>query len=230
MKNIALVTVLFDYPPNYTPIFVKNALNYFENSDIHIVRYNSICNSDSYYDKLYFYKIVKLCEYLEQNILGKYEFILFLDATDTNFYSSPKNIIEKFKSKNCSIIMGAEQCLWPPNSYTHLYDKKQINSEYRYLNSGTYFGYTEKVMNHMKNIIKNVYDTGIDDQGKWTIQFLLNDDIIIDSDCEFFMSTLNSKKHVKIKNGKIFIERFNPIIIHDNGQSNPETLKIADKL
>ena len=82
----------------------------------------------------------------------------------------------------------------------------------------------------MKSIINNVYDTGIDDQGKWTIQFLLNDDIIIDSDCEFFMSTLNSKKHVQIKNGKIFIERFNPIIVHDNGPSNPETLKIADKL
>ena len=124
MENIALITSLFDYPEYYLPTFYNNSLKYFDKKDIHIIRNNGLITNGSYYDKLYFYKIPKVLEYLKNNIFGKYEFVLFLDATDTNFYSSPKNIIEKFIDKNCSIIMGAEKGLWPPTSYTHLYDKK----------------------------------------------------------------------------------------------------------
>lgn len=230
MRNVAVLTILFDYPNSYTPIFYKNALNYFDKNNIHVIRYNNLIKSDSYYDKLYFYKIVKLLEYIQSNIQGKYEYILFLDATDTNFYSSPSDLISKFKQKNCSIVMGAEKCLWPPNSYTHLYDKKNINSEYKYLNSGTYFGYVDKIIFHLKKIIDKVYDSGIDDQGKWTIEYLLHDDIIIDHNCEFFMSSLNSKKYIKVSNNKVSIDKYTPIIVHDNGPHNEDTIKITDKL
>ena len=230
MENIALITSLFDYPEYYLPTFYNNSLKYFDKKDIHIIRNNGLITNGSYYDKLYFYKIPKVLEYLKNNIFGKYEFVLFLDATDTNFYSSPKNIIEKFIDKNCSIIMGAEKGLWPPTSYTHLYDKKNIDSEYRYLNSGTYFGYTEKIVEHMEKIIENVYEEGIDDQGKWTIEFLLSDDILIDSNCEFFMSSFFSKKHIQLVDGKVIIMNYNPIIVHDNGPYNDETIKLVDKL
>jgi hypothetical protein len=230
MKEIALITVLFDYPNNYAPIFYKNALNFFDEKDIHVIRHNNLFKEGSYYDKLYFYKVIKLLDYIEDNIVNKYNYILFLDATDTNFYSSPKDIISKFKEKNCSLIMGAEKCLWPPNSYTHLYDKKNIKSEYKYLNSGTYFGYVDKIVLHLKKIIKEVYETGIDDQGKWSIEYLLHDDILIDHSCEFFMSSLNSKKNIEVVNNKIKINGYNPIIIHDNGPHNEGTIKITDKL
>ena len=127
ITNIALITSLFDYPNYYLPTFYNNGLKYFHKDDIHIIRNNGLVENGSYYDKLYFYKIPKVLEYLKENILGKYDFVLFLDATDTNFYTSPENIVEKFIGKNCSIIMGAEKGLWPPTSYTHLYNKKEIN-------------------------------------------------------------------------------------------------------
>jgi hypothetical protein len=230
MKNIALVTVLFDYPNSYTPLFYKNALNFFDKNDIHVIRHNNLFKGDSYYDKLYFYKVVMLLEYIKNNIINKYDYILFLDATDTNFYSSPKDIVDKFKEKNCSIIMGAEKCLWPPNSFTHLYNKKNITSEYKYLNSGTYFGYVDKIIFHLEKIIKEVYDTGIDDQGKWSIEYLLHDDILIDYNCEFFMSSFNSKKNINLVDNKVIIKGYNPIIVHDNGPYNENTIKITDKL
>lgn len=228
--SIAVVTSLFDYPSYYQPSFYKNAKKYFNEKDIHVVRNNGLLTEGSYYDKLYFYKIPKVLEYIKTNILGKYEYILFLDATDTNFYASPEKIIENFKNKNCSIIMGAEQGLWPPTSYVHLYDNKKVESEYKYLNSGTYFGYVDKIVYHMENIIKEGYDNGIDDQGKWTIEYLLYEDIIIDSNCEFFMSSYNSKKYISFENNKVMINKYNPIIVHDNGPYNDETLKITDKL
>jgi hypothetical protein len=230
IKNIALITSLFDYPSHYNPIFFNNALKYFDEKDIHIIRNNGLVKDGSYYDKLYFYKIPKVLEYIKEKILGNYDYILFLDATDTNFYSSPESIVDLFLSKNCSIMFGAEKGLWPNTSYTHLYESKNINSEYKYLNSGTYFGYTSKIITHMENIIDKNYEQGVDDQGKWTIEYLLHNDILIDSDCEFFMSSLFSKKYIKITNNKVVIENYKPIIVHDNGPFNEETIKVTDKL
>jgi hypothetical protein len=230
VENVALITSLFDYPSNYNPIFFNNALKYFDEKNIHIIRNNGLIKDGSYYDKLFFYKIPKVLEYLKEKILGNYDYVLFLDATDTNFYSSPKDIINLFLSKNCSIIFGAEKGLWPNTSYTHLYESKNINSEYKYLNSGTYFGFTEKIVNHMETIIDKGYENGIDDQGKWTIEYLLSDDITIDYNCEFFMSSFESKNYFEVKNNEVKILSYNPMIIHDNGPHNDNTIKVTNLL
>ena len=60
MKNVALITSLFDYPEHYEPSFYKNSLKYFSPEDIHIVRHSGLITNGSYYDKLYFYKTVKV--------------------------------------------------------------------------------------------------------------------------------------------------------------------------
>jgi hypothetical protein len=226
-EKICLITVLFDYPDYYEPSFYKNALKYFSSEDIHIVRNSGLVKNESYYDKLYYYKIVNLLEYIKSQILGKYKYILFLDATDTNFIGSPKNIVEDFHSLNCSIVMGAEKGLWPPTNYTHLYEKKRSINDSKYLNSGTYFGYTEKIIYHLEDIITKEYQTGIDDQGRWTIQYLLNDDIIIDQEKNFFFSTLDNKDYVEIENNKVTLLNSNAFIIHDNGPFNDNTIKLT---
>ena len=82
MNNIALITALFDYPDYYEPSFYKNALKYFSPEDIHIVRNSGLITNGSYYDKLFFYKTVKVLEYIETNIVGKYDLeILTLPRT-----------------------------------------------------------------------------------------------------------------------------------------------------
>lgn len=230
MKNIALITALFDYPEYYEPSFYKNALKYFSPEDIHVVRNSGLITDGSYYDKLFFYKTVKVLEYIESNIVGKYDYILFLDATDTNFIKSPEGIIEKFQSLNCSLIMGAEKGLWPPTNYTHLYENKRAINDSMYLNSGTYFGYTDKIVNHLKDIIEKEYQTGIDDQGRWTIQYLLNDDIIIDQEREFFFSTLDTKDSVKIEGKEVSLLNLGAYIIHDNGPYTENTIKLTQIL
>lgn len=230
MKQIAIITSLFDYPQYYEPSFYKNALKYFESEDIHIVRHSGLITDGSYYDKLYYYKIVKVLDYIEEFILGKYKYILFLDATDTNFINSTSDIIEKFESLGVSIVMGAEKGLWPPTNYTHLYNEKPILTEYKYLNSGTYFGYTDKIIYHLKDIITKEYQNGIDDQGKWTIQYLLSNDIIIDQIQDFFFSTFNSKDNIIFEENRILLSNSTACIIHDNGGHNEETIKLTDKL
>jgi hypothetical protein len=230
MENIALLTSLFDYPENYSPSFYKNAVKYFNPKDIHIIRNSGLITDGSYYDKLYFYKVVKVLEYIEEHIEGKYEYILFLDATDTNFISPPNNLITKFEDLTCSIIMGAEKGLWPPTNYVHMYDEKPILTDYKYLNSGTYFGYTNKIIHHLKQIIENEYQTGIDDQGKWTIEYLLSDDIVIDQKQDFFFSTFNSKDKIKFNEKKITLINSSSCIVHDNGGFTEETIKLTELL
>jgi hypothetical protein len=230
MNNVALITALFDYPDYYEPSFYKNALKYFSPENIHIVRNSGLITNGSYYDKLFFYKTVKVLEYIETNIVGKYEYILFLDATDTNFIKSPEGIIDKFKSLNCSVVMGAEKGLWPPTNYTHLYENKRVINDSKYLNSGTYFGYTDKIVYHLKDIIEKEYQTGIDDQGRWSIQYLLNDDIIVDQERDFFFSTLDTKDSVKIEGNEILLLNLGAYIIHDNGPYNDNTIKLTQIL
>lgn len=230
MDKIALITALFDYPDYYQPSFYKNALKYFSSDDIHVIRNSGLITDGSYYDKLYFYKTVKVLEYIELHILGKYDYILFLDATDTNFIKSPEGIVEKFKSLNCNIVMGAEKGLWPPTNYTHLYENKRAINDSKYLNSGTYFGYTNEIVRHLKDIIEKEYQTGIDDQGRWTIQYLLNDDIVIDQEREFFFSTLDTKDSVKIENNEVSLLNLGACIIHDNGPYTDNTIKLTQIL
>jgi hypothetical protein len=230
MKQIALITALFDYPDYYEPTFYKNALKYFDKEDIHIVRNSGLINDGSYYDKLFFYKTVKVLEYVESHILGKYEYILFLDATDTNFLKSPNGIIERFQNLECNIVMGAEKGLWPPTNFTHLYDKKRAINDSKYLNSGTYFGYTDKIVFHLKDIIEKEHQTGIDDQGRWSIQYLLHEDIVIDQERDFFFSTLDTKDSVQIDNNNVSLFGLNACIIHDNGPHTENTIKLTNIL
>lgn len=230
MEKIALMTVLFDYPDYYQPTFYKNALNYFNEKDIHVVRLTNLIKDGSYYDKLFYYKVVGLLDYIQKNIVGNYEYILFLDATDTNFISSPENIINKFKEFDCSVVLGAEYGLWPITNYTYLYDEKPKLSDKFYLNSGTYIGYTDNIVYHLNDIIEKRYQEGIDDQGRWSIQYLLNDDIKIDQKCELFFSTHLSKKDVIIKDDVVTLNNINACIIHDNGPYGDETIKLTNLL
>lgn len=228
-KKIALVTVLFDYPEHWMPPFMRSKNNNFNQEDIHILRYNNLIDGTRY-EKLYYYKIEKLLQYIKEKLLNEYNYILFLDATDTNFIKIPDRLIERFLKMNCDILMGAEKGLWPKTKYTHLYEQKNITGDYKYLNSGTYFGKTNVIVNTLESIVKNKYLNNIDDQGMWTIEYLLNDHILIDSQQEFFFSTYESKNKILIDNGNISLNNSNAFIIHDNGPATENTIKLTHQL
>jgi hypothetical protein len=126
--------------------------------------------------------------------------------------------------------MGAEKGLWPPTNYVHLYDNKPIITDYKYLNSGTYFGFTDKIVTHLKQIIDKEYQNGIDDQGKWTIEYLLSEDIIIDQTQDFFFSTFKSKDKINFDGDNISLINSSACIIHDNGGFDDETIKLTNLL
>jgi hypothetical protein len=228
IQDVAVITTLFDYPEDWEPPFYQNALKHFDKIDIKILRYNNLIKTESYYEKLYTYKVIELFKYIQEHVSGKYKYILYLDATDTNFVGDPNRIIEHFSTLNKSILFCAEKGLWPPTDFNHLYEQKEKKSDSRYLNSGLYFGYTEKIKEYLEKIIKD--KLCIDDQGAWAIEYLRNDDIEIDQNCNVFFSTLNNKQFVDINDGGVSFVGISPIIIHDNGPHNEETLKLTNLL
>jgi FkbM family methyltransferase len=225
-NKIALMTVLFDYPDYYLPTFYENALKFYNQEDIHIVRFNKLIDSESIYDKYYYYKVIGLLDYIEKNIVNKYDYILFMDATDTNFISTPENIIKDFKSFNCSVLFGAEYGLWPHTKFVSLYENKTKRTDKFYLNSGFYIGYTEKIVHYLKDMISQDYYR--DDQGSWTAVYLLNQDIEIDQECKIFFSSYLSKKDVIIYGNNAKLKNLNASIIHDNGPYGDETIKLVN--
>ena len=225
-KDLALVTVLFDYPEDYEPSFQKNALKWFDPEDIYVARfYNEIAGG--YYDKLAYYKIKRLRDFISNNLL-KYKYILFLDATDTNFVKEPTNIIDRYLSYGKNIVMCAEKNMWPITKYASLYANKNIDCDFKYLNSGSYIGSVGAIYKHLDNILRSKYQEGIDDQGHWTIEYLLHDDICIDHLQKLFYSTFESKNGFEKIDGKVIFNRSDPFIIHDNGGHNELTVKLTE--
>lgn len=227
IENISIVSVLFNYPEHYYPTFFNNAKKYFLEQNIHIARYSNLIETSCYYNKLYFYKIEKLLDYIKNNI--KTELMLFLDATDTNFLKEPSNLEKNFKELNCSILFCAERGLWPPTDYNYLYSNKRVVSEKKYLNSGAYIGYTAKIINYLEKIILDSRGHK-DDQAKWAIQYLHNDDIIIDQECNIFFSSYLNKEDIIMCDNKPILNNLNACIVHDNGGYNDETLKLVPLL
>jgi len=228
MKKLALVTLFFNYPNNSMPLIYENSLKYFDKEDIYIARFDGLSEDSSYYEKLYRYKLFYLLPYIKENILNKYEFMLFVDATDTNFYRDPSDIIEVFKTFNKSIVFCGEKELWPFTKYTHMYENKKIIGPFKFLNSGGYIGYVENIVTHLENIVDKDYEGRVEDQSTWTIEYLLHDDIDIDSEGKIFFSTHLNKEYVNVdSNNKITLNNLNPYIIHDNGPYGDSTYKFT---
>jgi hypothetical protein len=237
MSNLILVTVLYNYPEYIQPIFHKSAKKSFNDNEIIVFRDNSdmdeqyklYSNSQNdYYSKLYYYKIIKLRDNIIKYIKNN-DYLLFMDALDTGIVTDKNDILDKFKTFSCDIVMGAERGIWPPTKYVHLYNTNELDTPY--LNSGTYIGSRDAIIDALDKMISHGRDDVSDDQGAWTRLFLINDaNIKLDYDRKIFFSTHESKELLVINDNKFngFVKH-TPSIIHDNGPFNEEkTFKLAD--
>ena len=230
IKDVALVSVFFDYPEYSLPLIYDNSLKYFNEKDIYIGRFSGLPLEATYYEKLYKYKTVYLLDFLNRNIKNNYTYMIFVDAKDTNFYRDPSDIIVEFLKFNKSIVFNGERELWPPSHSMHLYSQKSTTGPFKYLNSGGYIGYTESIIEHLQNIADKKNFEIPDDQNAWALEYLYNNDIEIDSEGKIFFSTHLNKEYVDIVDDKNIIKDINPYIIHDNGPYGDNTIKFTHLL
>jgi len=185
----------------------------------------------------YGYKLLLLYEELSTWTIEQLEqtIILFSDSYDGIITSHYKDIIHSFKTFNTDkVIFQAEKACWPIKDLSNYYP--ETNSPYKYLNSGGFIGYGNKIFEllnystqqlaptHLQELFINssFYNTNkwlIDDQLYYTFLYL-QEQIILDTECVLFQSLMAANEDIKINNNwSITNTKFNtrPIVVHGNG-------------
>lgn len=228
--KVAIVTILFDYPDNFKPTFENKILYDVNQEDYFVVRYNSITDNilnESYYFKFTHFRIKKLVEFVKSKILGRYDYFILLDATDVGYVGNIHNIEKIMEEYGCDILFGAERNNWPNTEYSYLYETKNIESKYRYLNAGVFCAKPKEFVRHIDKILSRQL-FGLCDQGNWQIEYLLDEGIEIDYKNKLVFNTYLAKEDFTITEGNVTFKIGTPIFVHDNGGYNEETVKLLE--
>jgi len=152
------------------------------------------------------------------------DIICFVDAYDVICFSDPTEIITKFKEYNTDILFSAETSCFPWNHVSHLYPN--VESLYKYLNSGSYIGYVESLL----KILSLDMDQSPCDQGYLTYYYInhihnknASIKIKLDHKCILFQTAYAIPwSHFIIKKGRLYNQVMNttPCFIHYNGRQH----------
>jgi len=133
------------------------------------------------------------------------EIVLISDVFDVILMTSAKEILQRFKEMNVSILFSAEIVCWPDKSLSNKFPKSV--SKYKYLNSGGFIG---KVKYLKEMFINNIDNDIYDDQLYFQHCFLNSKNIFLDYECKIFQTF-----DINILNNNIDSCHF-----HGNGCSN----------
>ena len=151
-----------------------------------------------------------------------------MDAYDTLFNSTSEVIFNKFKSKNTRILISAEKMYtYQYHQFMHKYDT--IESEYRYVNAGTYMGYAGDVLKMVNELFEIPFDSQIDQglMGVWLYDNFENTEKVqLDTNCDVFWITSGDYFELKdiAEAGSELINPYTntkPSIIHNTGNAAP---------
>ena len=152
--------------------------------------------------------------------------VLFTDSYDVITLTNSCEILTKFNSicDNNTVLFSAEKGCWPLKQLDIFYP--EVESEYKFLNSGGFIGNAEKILDLLEKKIENCED----DQLYYTKIFLFDNKIDnsinkikLDYSCEIFQTLNGAFYDIDIVNKtRIFNKYTNtfPCLLHGNGARN----------
>jgi hypothetical protein len=178
-------------------------------------------------------KIFLLKDFIESNILNKYEFLCHIDYGDVKFSRSFIDMMEKFHKSEQDFCIATEKTCWPYIETVQQWLPHKIDlKEFEYINSGCILSKTEIFYKLLTDLIDLCLNTKInfwDDQGVWQYYNLVVEKLSTDISCEYFFCTaLLDETFYSIEDNKIKT-KFNtyPYLIHDNSSFS---LNLTNKL
>jgi hypothetical protein len=167
-------------------------------------------------------KIFLLKKFIEDNILGNYEYLCHIDYSDTKFNGSFVEMMQKFISEKKDFLISTEKIAWPYISQLKIWTNRDLlEPEFTYLNSGAIISKTNIFYDYLIKMENLCLESNIDfwdDQGVWQYYDLMVENLNKDTISEFFFSTaLLDETYYTIENNKIK-NKFGvyPYLIHDN--------------
>jgi len=233
MKKYSLITTYYCKDCNYS---TDNRFNFDGNSEDFYINFS---NEFSPFDMdkipyvgvtkrrdLVYGKIFLLKDFIEKNILDKYEYLCHIDYSDTKFSGSFMEMMKKFESSNMDFIISTEKKCWPYlHAVNNWLDSPSSDEEFKFINSGAIISKTEKFLLYLNKLIDICLNENIDfwdDQGVWQYYNLKIEKLNADTNCEYFFSTSElDETYYTIENNKIKTKfETYPYLIHDNGSFN----------
>ena len=233
MKKYSLITTYYCKDCNYS---TDNRFDFDGNSEDFYINFS---NEFSPFDMvkipyvgvtkrrdLVYGKIFLLKDFIEKNILDKYEYLCHIDYSDTKFSGSFMEMMKKFESSNMDFIISTEKKCWPYlHSVNNWLDSPSSDEEFKFINSGAIISKTEKFLLYLNKLIDICLNENIDfwdDQGVWQYYNLKIEKLNADTNCEYFFSTSElDETYYTIENNKIKTKfETYPYLIHDNGSFN----------
>lgn len=196
--------------------YLKKTENNYNNN----VKYVIKDKWNGYMDKLIYIK--EIIDTIPLN-----DIVCFIDSYDVLINSDNENIINKFNSYNCDLLLGSElNCF--PEFYKEKMDKINNNDVnfYKYINSGGYIGYNKNIkdmLNWKNNDEMNIICQNGGDQSyliEYYLSNIMNKNIKLDIYCKIFQNMhWVSWDSFIFKNGVIYntIMNVSPCFIHFNG-------------
>ncbi|XP_035896526.1 procollagen-lysine,2-oxoglutarate 5-dioxygenase [Anopheles stephensi] len=173
------------------------------------------------------YKINLLREALKPYRAEKDRLVLFTDSYDVLFLAPWAKIQEKFATFDASIVFGAEGFCWPDESLKSAYPSLEGRGM-RFLNSGLFMGYADKLYKLLKTPSKDTED----DQLYYTKAYLDEElrqelNIKLDHTATLFQNLNGVEEQVVLslepteKEATLTNSEYNtkPAIVHGNGPS-----------
>jgi hypothetical protein len=100
-------------------------------------------------------KIIKLNEYLQQNSFNDDDIIVFLDAYDVLCCKDPNELKNYLIKNDCDILISTEDMFGRHLDLVRPYYDVYNKNTNKYINSGVYFGYANK----LKLLINNLFNS-----------------------------------------------------------------------
>lgn len=167
-------------------------------------------------------KVFLLRQFIEQNILDKYEYMCHIDYSDTKFCKSYIEMMENFIASGEDFIISTEKNCWPYLGIVKNWvDYPVEEKEFYYVNSGAVIAKTHiyhEYLVQLEQICLSINTNFWDDQGLWQYHHLKIKPLNTDNTCKYFFSTaMLDESYYSMENG--FVKtKFNtyPYLIHDN--------------
>jgi hypothetical protein len=155
--------------------------------------------------------------------------VCFIDAYDVLINSNAYEILDKFISYNCRLLIGAELNCFPTDYTARMDDVANIlclPTRNKYINSGGYIGYKKNIQTMLtwksKQEIEYICSNG-GDQTYFIEYYLHNymkESILLDSASKIFQNMhLISWKEVDFRGGRVYnnVLKTYPCFVHFNG-------------
>lgn len=164
-------------------------------------------------------KLYYVLEYIEQN--PSVDTIFYLDSYDVIATNSMDVIMEAYGVFNTPLLFSAELNCWPDAGIKDQYP--EVDSPYRYLNSGLYIGNAEMIRQVFDKALQMRRLDGKSDQELLAKVYVSGEfPIMLDHGARIFQSLWGAEHHLVEDRGVWMNERTRsyPILFHANGRSS----------